>query len=236
MKYRLERGAERLEVVRHGRVVTLEYGDGRSEDRGAFDDRAAEEQLQVLVDSLLHDGWVESEAMRLERAEKLQREARRQKLNALTAGWAAAADPREAFRELTGTWLPRSLIPFIARIEDDAEGCVLVHLSTGAILQWERTLDEALVSFSLYRDAEALDAGEFSVSFAQGEDLGPPEPPEELFGVMWFLSTWPNEDYWFTRAEAPRVAQKWMMDGGLREDGRTPEAVVDAVLLEWVKP
>ncbi|MFT3711440.1 MAG: hypothetical protein QM817_27720 [Archangium sp.] len=235
MKYRLERGAERLEVVRHGRVVTLEWGDGRSEDRGAFDERAAEEQLQVLIDSLFHDGWVESEEMQRERAEKLEREARRERLQTMTAAFAAREDPREGFRELTGAWLPHSLIPFIERLEHETDGGVLVRLTTGALLMWERSLDESLLSCSLYPDEEAYDAGEFCVSFAEGEDCGPPEQPEEVGTVMWFLSTWPNEDYWFTRIGEPRVAHKWMMDGGLREDGRTPQAVLDAVLLHWVE-
>lgn len=234
MKYRLQRGAETVEVVRHGRVVTIEYGDGRSEDRGAFDERAAEEQLQVLVDSLFHDGWVESEAMQLERAQKAEVAARREKLIAMTAAWANAPDPRESFREFTGRWLPHSLISFIDRLEDDAEGVVLVHLTTGAVLRWERSIEEPLIRLELFADAESFESEECCVSFMEGEDLGPPEQPEEVGEVMWFLSTWPNEDYWFTRLDEPRVAHKWMMDGGLREDGRTPEQVLDAVLLEWI--
>ncbi len=227
MKYKLERGADTINVVRHGRIVTLEHGDGRTEDRGAFDDRAAETQLQALVASLLNDGWVESEAMRRERAARQEQEARHATLNAMTAAWAAAADPVEAFRELTGRWVPEPLVSLVERLEAGEDG-VTVYLSNGAVVVWARSIDEPLTMLWAYRDAESFDDNDHCVHFAY-DTPGPPVWPDEVQDdAEWFLETFvPNEKYWFSR---DGVVGAWEHDGGRTEDGRTREAVFADVL------
>ncbi|MBL8914292.1 MAG: hypothetical protein JNM17_26540 [Archangium sp.] len=240
MKYRLERGTERVEVVRHGRVVTVEFGDGRTEDHGAFDDDAAEEQLQVRVDQFLSDGWEESADLKAEREKRRAAAEHRARLKTKNEALAAAADPRTALRQAGGRWFSdadaqdvAAFLALVELIEDADESGFVVRLTNGGAVRWVcgDGEDQPLDSLWLYRDAKAFESNDHVVFF--GVDAGPPETPDEVNGdVDWFVQTFaPNEKYWFTREQAPWAAHSWEHDGGLKEDGRSPEQVLLSVIM-----
>lgn len=260
MKYRLERGDERVELVRFGRVVTLTHGDGRSEDHGHFDDAAAEQAFGVMLDGLFEQGFVESAETTAERERVRGQQAAQAARRARHEAMASAADPRAALRDAAGAWFAdadaadvSALLGFVTRIDEPDEQGFRVRLSTGGALAWAvgddaprdtasatvlgepGSLGASLDSLWLYADARELEAEVHSVYFCVSGDAGPPEPPDDLGDAEWFLQTWPQEKYFFTRASAPWVAHAWELDGGLVEDGRAPAQVLVSTLLEVLR-
>lgn len=238
MKYRLERGDDWVELVRFDRVVTVTHADGRSVDHGAFDAAAAEEQFGVLLDQFYEQGFVESAQTTKQREDALEAKARSAASRARNEATASAADPRVALRAAAAEWFAdadaaevEALLQFVTRIDDADEVGFRVHLSTGGAIIWTRGHETALDALWLYPDAEAVEDDDHAVFFGVG-DAAPPETPEEVGDVDWFLQTYsPNEKYWFTREQAPWVAHSWEHDGGLKEDGRSPQQVLVSVLL-----
>lgn len=108
-----------------------------------------------------------------------------------------------------------------------------MRLSNGGAVRWVSgdTEDQPLDALWLYRDAKTFESNDHVVFF--GLDAAPPVIPDEVDDdVDWFLQTFaPNEKYWFTREQAPWAAHSWEHDGGLKEDGRSPEQVLISVML-----
>lgn len=223
------------ELQRIGRVVFVKQADGTETERGCFDDAAAQAELERLTLELLAAGWTESAETRA------KREARQRSADAATRrlarhrALADAPDARAALSAFVGDGLPGGpeFDAFLARvhsIDRPTEGGFRVRLDGGAAIEWAASDDAPLTALWFHPDA---DDPEHSLYF--GADAGPPEPPDELGDVDWFLQEWPQDRYWFTTDAEPTIARCYELDGGLHDPEaptRTPEQVLLAKLLD----
>ena len=209
--------------------------DGSETEHGCFDDAAAQAELERLTHELLASGWVESVETRLKREAK-QREADAASRRLVRhRALAEAPIARHALRDFLSDALPAgpdldAFLEKVQLIESPTEGGFRVLLSGGAAIEWAAADDAALTALWFHPDA---DDSEHSLYF--GADAGPPEPPDELGDVDWFLQEWPQDRYWFTTGAAPTVARCHEFDGGLHDlesPPRTPEQVLLAILLD----
>jgi hypothetical protein len=226
MRLRYERGADWVELERVDRFVSTGWSTGSLEHETFFDARAADEALAVKLDALTEAGWVESEVTRAARAAARAAEAEREARRLAHQLLAESSDPRGTVLEALGGWLERG-DPEAEALLDEVGGFRVRLRGGGAMLVARH--DGPLDALWLYPDAAQLEAGDHAVYF--GEDAAPPEEPEEVGEVAWFLQEWPGDVYWFTRPDEPERAHAWHLDGGLVEDGRSRRAVLAERLL-----
>ncbi|MBM4783690.1 MAG: hypothetical protein GQE15_38975 [Archangiaceae bacterium] len=235
MKITLTMNGASTELQRIGRVVFVKQADGTETEHGCFDDAAAQAELERLTQDLLAAGWTESAETRA------KREARQRAADAATRrlarhrALANAPHAPAALRAFVGDALPagRELDAILAKVESidsPTEGGFRVRVKGGAAIEWAASDDAPLTALWFHPDA---DDSEHSLYF--GADAGPPEPPDELGEVDWFLQEWPQDRYWFTTDAEPTIARCYELDGGLhaRESPtRTPEQVLLTRLLD----
>lgn len=223
------------ELQRIGRVVFVKQADGTETEQGCFDDAAAQAELERLTEELLAAGWTESAETRARReARERATDAAKRRL-ARHQALATAGDARSALREFLLDALPSGpeLDAFLAKVESidsPTGGGFRVRLIDGAAIEWAASDDAPLTALWFHPDA---DDSEHSLYF--GADAGPPEPPDELGEVDWFLQEWPQDRYWFTTDAEPTIARCYELDGGLHDlesPPRTPEQVLLAKLLD----
>lgn len=233
-KLTLTRGDSSVEFQRIGRVVFVERSNGEQTEHGCFDDAAAQAEFERLTQELLAEGWTESAESRAKReAKQREADAANQRL-ARHRALAAAPVARDALRGFLSGALPAGsdLDAFLAKvqsIDSPTEAGFRVRLEGDAAIEWAANDDPPLTALWFHPDA---DDSEHSLYF--GADAGPPEPPDELGEVDWFLQEWPQDRYWFTTDTEPTIARCYELDGGLHDPEsppRTPEQVLLAKLL-----
>lgn len=231
----LTRGDSRVELQRIGRVVFVKQPDGSETEHGCFDDAAAQAELERLTHELLAAGWVESDETRLRREAK-QREADAAiRRLARHRSLAEAPIARHALKEFLSDALPAgpdldAFLQKVQAIDTPTAAGFRVRLDGDAAIEWAADDDAPLTALWFHPDA---DDSEHSLYF--GADAGPPEPPDELGDVDWFLQEWPQDRYWFTTDAAPTVARCYELDGGLHElesPPRTPQQILLAKLID----
>lgn len=231
----LTRGDSRVELQRIGRVVFVKQPDGSETEHGSFDDEAAQAELERLIHELLAAGWEESDETRLGREAK-QREA--EAASRRLARHRALADApvaRHALKEFLSDALPAgpdldAFLEKVQAIDTPTPAGFRVRLEGDAAIEWAAADDAPLTALWFHPDADDSD---HSLYF--GADAGPPEPPDELGDVDWFLQEWPQDRYWFTTDAAPTVARCYELDGGLHElesPPRTPQQILLAKLID----
>ncbi len=235
MKLRLERAGSVTELQRLGRVVFVKQADGSETEQGCFDDAAAQAELERLTQELLAAGWTESAETRAKREAKERAADAATRRLARHRALANAPDAPATLRAFVGDALPAGpeLDAFLAKVESidsPTEGGFRVRVKGGAAIEWATSDEVPLTALWFHPDA---DDSEHSLYF--GADAGPPEPPDELGEVDWFLQEWPQDRYWFTTDAEPIIARCYELDGGLHEPEshpRTPEQVLLAKLLD----
>lgn len=223
------------ELQRIGRVVFVKQADGTETEHGCFDDAAAQAELERLSQELLAAGWTESAETRARREASERATDAAKRRFARHQALATAGDARSALREFLLDALPSGpgLDAFLAKVESidsPTDGGFRVRLNDGAAIEWAASDDAPLIALWFHPDA---DDSEHSLYF--GADAGPPEPPDELGEVDWFLQEWPQDRYWFTTDAEPTIARCYELDGGLHDPEsppRTPEQVLVAKLTD----
>lgn len=234
LKITLTMNRASTELQRIGRVVFVKRPDGSETKHGCFDDAAAQAELERLTHELLAAGWVESDETRLKREAK-QREADAESRR-LTRHRALAEAPiaRHALKEFLSDALPAgpdldAFLEKVLAIDTPTAAGFRVRLDGDAAIEWAADDDAPLTALWFHPDADDSD---HSLYF--GADAGPPEPPDELGDVDWFLQEWPQDRYWFTTDAEPTIARCYELDGGLHDPevpSRTPLQVLLAKLI-----
>ncbi|MBL8919012.1 MAG: hypothetical protein JNJ54_09155 [Myxococcaceae bacterium] len=231
MKVTLERGDASLTLQRIGRTIFEQQGDGETQ-HGYFDDAAAEAALAVLLDARLAEGWTESAETRARREAEAARRAQAEERLRRHRALCEAPDPREALRAFLGDAVPAgpaldALLARVASVHTPTEGGFRVALTSGGALEWAAG-EAPLEALWAYPDARAADGNQHALFF--GPDAAPPEPPDELDGVAWFLEEWPNDRFWFTAPDAPTEARCYELDGGVAEPETPPRSPREVLL------
>lgn len=236
MKLKLELNGGWVEFARLGRVVFIRNAAGAEDEQGFFDDAAAEAGLQVMIDARLAEGWKVSAETLAQQADLLRAQTEARARMARHEAVVQAADPRAALRHFAGSFFAdatesfEALLQHVTALEEATDGGFRVRLEGGGAIEWSAD-QSPLVALWLYVDERDVDLSSHSLYF--GADAGPPEPPDELADVDWFLEELPNDRYWYTTAEEPERARAYEFDGGLVEDlpAQTPSQVLAARLV-----
>jgi hypothetical protein len=239
MKTILEKGAERVELQRAGRVVFVLHPDGSETEHGYFDGAAAEAGLELMIQRRRAEGWVEPPSIvaaraARERAAKEDEERLAMQLAKYSA-WVEAPDAKTAFRQLAGGLFVDApeeferLVSKVVALSTPAATGVTVHLEGGAEIEW------FVPEITLFRDAQ--ERNEDDPALRYGEGLGPPlgdgEIRDQVSGeITWFLDE-SIYRHWFFTDEAPNIARLWEHDGGIDTDApeRSPTQVLAARLV-----
>lgn len=233
MKHRVEKGGASVELQRLGRLLFRRDASGAETQQTFFDDGAAEQAFQDALAALHADGWLDSAETRAHREQLERKHALRERFNELCARPDAAAALRELVTDVfpAGDDLER-LLAHVSALDSPTTGGFRVRLDTGGAIEWSASPEEPLLVLWLYPDADALARNEHALFFS--DDAAPPEPPDELGAVDWFLEELPEDRYWFTTREQPEVARCYEFDGGVHAPeapSRTPGQVLLAALV-----
>jgi hypothetical protein len=232
MKLTLEKDGASLTLQRLGRTLFETRPDGSEATHGFFDDAAAEAALAVMLDARLAEGWSESAETRARRdAEAHEQAVAAQRL----ARHRALCDSRpaaDALRDFLGDTFPpgpalEALLARVTGLEAPTVGGFRVALTGGGAIEWSAG-DSPLDALWLYPDERATSANQHALAF--GPDMAPPEPPDDLGDVDWFLEEWPNDRFWFTTPDAPAVARCYEFDGGVAPPEPTPRTPHEVLL------